>query len=104
MAGPDPGGDDGKEGGGEKVELSIALRYLPGIDEAPLGLVSGQGEIARAIVVLARSLRIPVVREAGLSEKLLRVPPGHPIPKELYEAVAVILAALFVEKLPGERV
>ncbi len=104
MAGPDSGGDDGKEGGGEKVELSIALRYLPGIDEAPLVLVSGQGEIARAIVVLARSLRIPVVREAGLSEKLLRVPPGHPIPKELYEAVAVILAALFVEKLPGERV
>jgi len=102
LAGPAPGSDDAEGVSAEKVALSIALRYLPGIDEAPLVLVSGQGEIARAIVILARSLRIPVVREAGLSEKLLRVPPGHPIPKELYEAVAVILAALFVERPPGQ--
>ncbi|MCL4485605.1 MAG: EscU/YscU/HrcU family type III secretion system export apparatus switch protein [Nitrospirae bacterium] len=88
----------------ERVELSIALRYLPGIDEAPLVLVNGQGEIARAIVRLARTLRIPVVREEALSQKLLRVPPGHPIPHELYEAVAVILAVLYSEKAgpPGD--
>ncbi|MDA8028417.1 MAG: EscU/YscU/HrcU family type III secretion system export apparatus switch protein [Nitrospiraceae bacterium] len=84
-------------------ELSIALRYLPGIDEAPLVLVSGQGEIARSIVLLARSLRIPVVRDEDLSHKLLRVPPGHPIPVELYEAVAVILAVLARDKVGGEE-
>ncbi len=84
----------------ENVQLSIALRYLPGIDDAPLVLVNGQGEIARAIVELAKILRIPIVREAALSENLLRVPPGHPIPKELYEAVAVILATLLTET-PG---
>ena len=83
----------------QRVELSIALRYVPGIDEAPLVLINGQGEIARAIVELASRLRIPVVRDELLSSKLLRVPPGHPIPRELYEAVAVILATLFAESL-----
>ncbi|MHB8368466.1 MAG: EscU/YscU/HrcU family type III secretion system export apparatus switch protein [Leptospirales bacterium] len=84
----------------DRMSLSIALRYLPGVDEAPIVLVSGQGEIARGIVLLARSLRIPVVSEPDLSRKLLRVPPGHPVPEELYEAVAVILAALFVSGSP----
>ena len=79
-----------------KLMLSVALRYLPGVDEAPLVLVSGQGEIARGIVLLARSLKIPVVTAPDLSRQLLRVPAGHPVPEELYEAVAVILATLFV--------
>lgn len=86
----------------ERMSLSIALRYLPGVDEAPIVLVSGQGEIARGIVLLAKSLRIPVVSEPDLSRKLLRVPPGHPVPEELYEAVAVILAALFVSGSPPQ--
>ncbi len=85
-----------------QMRLSVALRYLPGVDEAPLVLVSGQGEIARGIVLLAQSLKIPVVKAPDLSQQLLRVPPGHPVPEELYEAVAVILAALFVSgKGPG---
>ena len=85
-----------------QMRLSVALRYLPGVDEAPLVLVSGQGEIARGIVLLAQSLKIPVVKAPDLSQQLLRIPPGHPVPEELYEAVAVILAALFVSgKVPG---
>jgi type III secretion system FlhB-like substrate exporter len=76
-------------------DLSVALRYVPGQDAAPLVLVNGQGEIARAIVELARRLDLPIVRKPDLAESLMKVPPGHPIPEELYEAVAVILAALF---------
>ena len=90
-----PEGEVQEEGSG-KLRLSVALRYLPGVDEAPLVLVSGQGEIARGIVLLAQSLKIPVVTDPELSRQLLRVPPGHPVPEELYEAVAVILATLFV--------
>ena len=86
----------GEESDSGKMMLSVALRYLPGVDEAPLVLVSGQGEIARGIVLLAQSLKIPVVAAPDLSRQLLRVPPGHPVPEELYEAVAVILATLFV--------
>lgn len=74
---------------------AVALRYVPGEDAAPMVLVNGQGEIARTIVTLARGLRLPLVRKPDLAERLMRVPEGHPIPEELYEAVAVILATLF---------
>lgn len=98
-----PEGGAQEEGSG-KMMLSVALRYLPGVDEAPLVLVSGQGEIARGIVLLAQSLKIPVVTDPELSRQLLRVPPGHPVPEELYEAVAVILATLFVSgNLPSSN-
>jgi type III secretion system FlhB-like substrate exporter len=87
-----------KGGEPDKRAVSIALRYVPGRDEAPLVLVNGQGEIARAMVELAKVLRIPIVRKPDLAESLLTVPPGHPIPVELYEAVAVILATLFAKE------
>jgi type III secretion system FlhB-like substrate exporter len=86
----------------EERDLSIALRYVPGKDEAPLVLVNGQGEIARAMVSLARALKVPIVRKPDLAGSLMKVPPGHPIPLELYEAVAVILATLYkMEKIPS---
>lgn len=87
----------------EKSAVSIALRYVPGRDESPLVLVNGQGEIARAMVELAKVLHIPIVRKPDLAGSLLKVPPGHPIPVELYEAVAVILATLFEKERLLER-
>lgn len=73
---------------------AVALRYVPGEDASPMVLVNGQGEIARTIVTLARGLRLPLVAKPELAERLMRVPEDHPIPEELYEAVAVVLATL----------
>jgi flagellar biosynthesis protein len=80
--------------------LAVALRYRPGEDEAPFVVASGRGEIARAILDLAARLRIPVRSDPELASFLIRLPTDHPIPPELYEAVALLLAYLY--RYPGK--
>ncbi len=75
--------------------LAIALGYHPARDEAPIVLAAGQEEIARQILAIAAEFRIPVRHSPRLASFLVRVPPGHPIPPELYQAVALLLAYLY---------
>ncbi len=79
--------------------LAVALRYRPGEDEAPVVVASGRGEIARTILELAARFRIPVRENPDLASFLVRLPTDHPIPPELYEAVALLLAYLY--RYPG---
>ncbi|MGL3709629.1 EscU/YscU/HrcU family type III secretion system export apparatus switch protein [Leptospirillum ferriphilum] len=85
-----------------KGSIAIALGYHPEEDDAPVVLAAGQDEIARKILEIAAEYRIPVRSSPRLAEFLIRVPPGHPIPAELYQAVALLLAYLYRSAEPGE--
>ncbi len=82
-------------------QVAIALRYLPGETDAPVVVASGRGEIAKEILKRAALYKIPVTENPPLARMLIRVPLDHPVPVELYEAVALVLAHLY--RYPGRN-
>jgi flagellar biosynthesis protein FlhB len=78
------------------THLACALRYETGkddepVDEAPVVVASGEGDLAARIVEAARAYGVPIVRDVPLARALLELPVGEAIPEVLYEAVAEIL-------------
>ena len=73
------------------THLANALRYDEQIDDAPVLVVKAEGPLARKIVDEAHDLQIPVRQDIELAHALFELPEGHPIPPDLYEAVAVVL-------------
>lgn len=83
------------------THFAVALQYAPG-SAAPQVLAKGQDELARRIKDIARESKIPLVENKPLAQTLYRaVEIGDPIPGELYEAVAQVLA--FVYRTHGRR-
>lgn len=81
--------------------FSVALRYLPGKDVAPIVIARGRDEVALAMRDLAESRDVPMLDYPKLTRAIYfttRV--GQTIPEDLYQAVAAILA--FVFKLDKE--
>jgi flagellar biosynthesis protein len=78
-----------------KPKYAAAVRYRPGIDEAPLVLAAGQGQIADMIMKLADEAGIPNHVEPVLAKILAKLEPGTPIPEETYQLVAQILAFIW---------
>lgn len=83
------------------THFAIALQYEAGAS-APKVVAKGQDELARRIKDLARESRVPLVENKPLAQTLYRaVDIGDPIPGELYEAVAQVLA--FVYRTHGRQ-
>jgi flagellar biosynthetic protein FlhB len=83
------------------THLAIALLYEEGMS-APKVVAKGAGFIADKIRSLARENGVPLVENKPLARTLFKnIKIGHPIPKELYKAVAEVLAYVF--KLKGSR-
>ncbi len=76
------------------THLAVALHHGETIEVPEVG-VRGAGEAAAAIRSEARRLGIPIVRDVPLARALVRLPPGSPIPEDLYEPVAAVLAAIY---------
>ncbi|MCL6591857.1 MAG: EscU/YscU/HrcU family type III secretion system export apparatus switch protein [Firmicutes bacterium] len=76
-------------------KYAAALRYKPGIDQAPVVVAAGQGAIADTIIKLAGEAGIPNHIEPSLAKILSRLEPGTPIPEETYQLVASILAFIW---------
>ena len=77
---------------------AIALRYLPEApfkDFAPRLVAKGEGMLAERIVALARQHGIPVERDPDLLALLQPLDLDQLIPPDLFQAVAVMLAALY---------
>jgi flagellar biosynthesis protein len=84
----------------------VALRYQPQapfLDAAPRLVAKGQGLLAERILALAREHHIPVERDPDLVAALEPLDLDRLIPPELFQAVALLLAALYRanSKLPG---
>jgi flagellar biosynthesis protein len=76
----------------KKPKYAAALRYRPGIDQAPVVVAAGQGERAALILQLAAAAGVPNHVEPALAEILARLEPGSEIPEATYRLVASILA------------
>lgn len=77
---------------------AIALRYQPEapfLDAAPRLVAKGQGLLAERILELAQKHHIPVQHDPDLLAALEPLDVNELIPPELFQAVAIILAALY---------
>ncbi len=72
------------------VDIAVALHYDG--SSAPRVLAKGRGETAEKILTLAEENDIPLHADPQLVEVLSHVPLGREIPKELYVAVAEVIA------------
>lgn len=77
------------------THYAVALRYRRGFDRAPLVVAKGAGENAFRIISVARLAAVPVMENKLLARALFRsVEVGDQIPRQLYRAVAEVLATI----------
>ena len=70
--------------------LAVALHYSG--KGAPRVVAKGSGLVADRIIATAREHNVPLDEDAALANALVRVDLGREIPRELYVAVAQVLA------------
>ena len=70
--------------------LAVALHYNG--NGAPRVVAKGGGVVADKIIETAREHRIPLEEDAALAASLSRLDLGAEVPRELYVAVAHVLA------------
>lgn len=77
---------------------AAALRYRPEApyqDLAPRLVAKGEGKLAERILEEARRAGVPVSRDPALMAALEPLDIDRLIPPELFQAVAILLAALY---------
>jgi len=79
----------------ERPPRAVALRHDRAARGAPRVVAQGQGELARAILELAKKHDVPVREDPDLVELLASCELGTEIPSELFHAVAELLAHLY---------
>lgn len=83
------------------TELAIAIQYEPATMNAPVVVAKGAGLVAQRIRRIALEHNIPIVEKKPLAQALYKeVELNHPIPQEMYAAVAEVLA--YVYQLKGK--
>ena len=78
------------------THYAVALKYERGLDKAPVVLAKGENSFARRIKEIAAENSVPMVENKPVARMLYafgRV--DEPIPSELYQAVAEILAFVY---------
>jgi flagellar biosynthesis protein FlhB len=78
------------------THYAVALRYERGVDQAPVILAKGENQFARRIKAMAAEHGVPTIENKPVARMLYalgRV--DEPIPSELYQAVAEILAVVY---------
>lgn len=71
-------------------EIAVSLHYDG--DNAPVVSAKGEGDTARQILEIATAHDIPIYQNSQLIQLLSRVELDNEIPRELYIAVAEIIA------------
>jgi type III secretion protein U len=84
------------------THVAVGLRYVHGAKQLPSIRSSAVENEARELIELARDLGVPVVRHIWLARTLYNVPPGEPIPREAYRAIAAVFRMILaLEGMPG---
>lgn len=83
-----------------KPPLAVALHYNG--RGAPRVVAKGGGEVAKRIVDKAREHRVPLQEDAALASALSKLDLNKEIPRELYVAVAHVLA--FAWGITGKQI
>ncbi len=81
-------------------KTAVALQF-DGVN-APLVVAKGQGLTGEQILKLASENGVPLYENAALAAALANIPLGDAIPRELYLAVAEILAFVYYLDEIGE--
>lgn len=78
------------------THFAVALRYEKGADNAPVVIAKGEDLLARRIKAIAREYEVPTVENKPVARMLYEIGiVGMPIPLELYQVVAEILAQVY---------
>lgn len=78
------------------THFAVALRYDPAEMDAPRVVAKGADRVAERILELAREHRIPLYEAPPIARALYREAElGDPIPPDLFQAVAEILAHVY---------
>jgi len=85
--------------GRPKNPLAVALHYSG--TGAPRVTAKGGGLVAEKIIETAREHKVPLQEDAALAATLSRIELGREIPRELFVAVAHVLA--FAWAVAGKR-
>lgn len=86
------------------THLAVALKYDQDEMAAPKVVAKGAGHIAKKIRELARTNQVPVVENKPLARTLFKqIEIGRYIPRELYKAVAEVLAYVYRLKRAAEQ-
>lgn len=72
--------------------IAVALHYNVNGSGAPRVVAKGGGDVAEKIIETAREHNVPLQEDAALATALSKLDIGREIPKELYVAVAHVLA------------
>ena len=88
------------------THFSVALRYRPGVDAAPVVVARGRGDVALSIRELARGANVPILEYPQLARAIyFTARAGRVIPEELFVAVATVLAFVFqLERAVADRI
>lgn len=82
----------------EHQPLAVALHYTGG---APRVVAKGGGLVAENIIATAKQHGVPLEEDPALVAALAQIDLGREIPRELYVAVAQVLA--FAWQVSGKR-
>ncbi|QAY65585.1 EscU/YscU/HrcU family type III secretion system export apparatus switch protein [Paenibacillus protaetiae] len=74
---------------------AVALKYEPGVNQAPVVVAKGTGHTADKILEKAKEHGVPVQEDASLVEVLSKLNIEQEIPAELYTLVAEILSFIY---------
>ena len=78
------------------THFAVALKYERGKDKAPIVLAKGENMFAQHIKQIAKHYEVPMVENRLAARLLFRLGSvGKPIPTELYEMIAEILAFVY---------
>ena len=80
----------------ERPRQAVALFY-DGVTTPTLS-AKGAGDLAEKIITLAKEYDIPIHEEPGLVSVLAKLKLGEEIPRELYIAVAEVIAFAYMIK------
>lgn len=87
--------------GGTEPPLAVALKYDRATDAAPKLVAKGAGEMAEAILALAREHGVEVREDKDLAQLLATVELETQIPVEAFVAVAEILSYVYRSSHPA---
>src|SRR3546814_16816131 len=78
------------------THFSVALRYRPGVDAAPVVVARGRGDVALAIRELARAADVPMLEYPQLTRAIyFTARAGRLLLEDLFVAVATLLHLVF---------
>lgn len=83
---------------------AAALRYDHGRDQSPRVVAKGRGKIAEKIVELANQHQVPLVADPNLVQMLEALELNVAIPRQLYHAVAEVLAFIYRLNRPRNNI